>query len=93
MPLFDIKDAENWSCCRNLIEVDGRHFVPALGCALPEPEYQAWARLHCVGRGARAGGGTPDLKHRATADLLAFLEKSGFAPRWTIGTPPAISTA
>ena len=32
-----------------------------------------WARRHCVTRGARAGGGTAELKQRATADLLAFL--------------------
>ncbi len=57
-PVFDIKDAENWSCCRNLIEDDGRHFVPALGRAMGEPDFQAWARRHCVTRGARAGGGT-----------------------------------
>jgi dienelactone hydrolase len=77
-PVFDIKDAENWSCCRNWIEDDGRHFVVAAGRAMSEPEYQAWARLHCVTKGARAGGGTPDLKRRATADLLAFLSQHGF---------------
>ena len=49
------------------------HYVVAAGRAMTEPEYQAWARLHCVTRGARAGGGTPELKARATADLLAFL--------------------
>jgi hypothetical protein len=77
-PVFDIKDAENWSCCRNIIEDDGRHFVPALGLALDEPEFQAWARRHCVTRGARAGGGTADLKQRASADLIAFLAVHGF---------------
>jgi dienelactone hydrolase len=77
-PVFDIKDAENWSCCRNIIEDDGRHFVPALGRALDEPEFQAWARRHCVTRGARAGGGTADLKQRASADLIAFLAVQGF---------------
>lgn len=77
-PVFDIKDAENWSCCRNLIEDDGRHFVPALGRAMDEPEFQAWARRHCVTRGARAGGGTADLKQRASADLIAFLAVHGF---------------
>jgi len=78
-PVFDIKDAENWSCCRNYIEDDGRHFVPSLGRALTEPEFQAWARRNCVTRGARAGGGTTDLKQRASADLLAFLKANGFA--------------
>ena len=77
-PVFDIRDAENWSCCRNLIEDDGRHFVIAAGKAMSEPDYQAWAREHCVTRGARAGGGTPELKKRATGDLLAFLANHGF---------------
>jgi dienelactone hydrolase len=78
-PVFDIKDAENWSCCRNLIEDDGRHFVPSLGQAMDEPDFQAWARGHCVTRGARAGGGTAELKQRASADLLTFLAAHGFA--------------
>jgi dienelactone hydrolase len=78
-PVFDIKDAENWSCCRNYIEDDGTHFIPAAGIALSEPEYQAWARLHCITKGARAGGGTPELKQRAGADLIAFLRTHGFA--------------
>jgi dienelactone hydrolase len=89
-PVFDIRDAENWSCCRNWIEDDGRHFVPAAGRAMPEPEFQAWARRHCVTKGARAGGGTPALKRRATADLLAFLGTHGFAPQWT--SEPAAAT-
>jgi len=80
-PLFDIRDAENWSCCKNFIEDDGRHFVIAAGRAMSEPDYQAWARRHCVTRGARAGGGTSELKQRATDDLLAFLATHGFAPR------------
>ena len=58
-PVFDIKDAENWSCCKNFIEDDGSHFIPAAGRAMSEPDYQAWARQHCVTKGARAGGGTP----------------------------------
>jgi dienelactone hydrolase len=85
-PVFDIKDAENWSCCRNFIEDDGRHFVVAAGRAMNEPEYQAWARRHCVTRGARAGGGTPELKQRATADLLGFLAAHGFCR--TVANPP-----
>ena len=90
-PVFDIKDAENWSCCRNWIEDDGRHFVVAAGRTMSEPEYQAWARLHCVTRGARAGGGTPELRSRATADLLCFLSNSGFAPQWTAESGARIS--
>ena len=82
-PVFDIRDAENWSCCRNLIEDDGRHFVAETGQALDEPAFQAWARAHCVTRGARAGGGTIELKHRATGDLLAFLREHDFAAPWT----------
>ncbi len=87
--VHDIRDAENWSCCHNLIEDDGRHFVTAAGRAMSEPEYQAWARRHCVTRGARAGGGTLELKRRATADLLAFLGLHGFAPEWTNRPLPA----
>ena len=87
-PVFDIRDAENWSCCQNLIEDDGRHFVPAAGRAMSEPDYQAWARAHCVTRGARAGGGTPELKNRATGDLLAFLANHGFGRGAAEGAGP-----
>ena len=77
--MFDIKDAENWSCWANFIENDGSHYVLAADRAMPEPDYQAWARRHCITRGARAGGGTAALKARATAaDLLAFLGSHGF---------------
>lgn len=89
-PVVDIRDAENWSACRNLIEDDGRHFVPSLGRALEEPDYQAWARRHCVTHGAQAGGGTADLKRRATHDLLAFLHAHDFAPAWT-NSPPEVT--
>jgi hypothetical protein len=92
-PVFDIRDAENWSCCRNFIEDDGSHFVPAVGRAMAEPEFQAWARRHCVTKGARAGGGTPDLKRRATADLLAFLAGHGFALQWTNPKSPVTLSA
>jgi len=89
--VFDIRDAENWSCCRNFIEDDGRHFVPAAGRLFSEPDYQAWARRHCVTQGARAGGGTVALKQRATADLLDFIAFHGFAPRWTAARSEAIN--
>lgn len=92
-PVFDIRDAENWSCCRNVIEDDGRHFIPSAGTTLSEPEYQAWARRHCVTRGARAGGGTPELKQRASADLLAFLASHGFSRSWTNRRFPVIESA
>jgi dienelactone hydrolase len=81
-PVFDIRDAENWSCCNNFIEDDGNHFVIAAGRRFSEPEYQTWARTHCITRGARAGGGTVALRQRATGDLLDFLATHGFAPRW-----------
>jgi dienelactone hydrolase len=83
-PVFDIRDAENWSCCTNFIEADGSHFVVAAGRAMSEPDYQSWARRHCVTRGARAGGGTVELKRRATADLIAFLQSHQFA----VAKPP-----
>jgi dienelactone hydrolase len=82
--VFDIRDAENWSCCTNFIEDDGKHFVIAAGRAMSEPDYQRWARQHCVTRGARAGGGTLELKRRATADLIAFLQSHRFA----VAKPP-----
>jgi dienelactone hydrolase len=77
-PVFDIRDAENWSTCRNFIEDDGRHFVPCVGRAMTEPEFQAWARQNCITKGARAGGGTAALKERASADLIAFLRACRF---------------
>jgi dienelactone hydrolase len=83
-PVFDIRDAENWSCCTNFIEDDGMHFVVATGRAMREPDYQSWARRHCVTRGARAGGGTVELKRRATADLISFLQSHRFA----VAKPP-----
>ena len=66
-----------------------RPSVVAAGRTMSEPEYQAWARRHCVTRGARAGGGTTELKRRATADLLAFLAVHEFAPQWTNPALPA----
>jgi dienelactone hydrolase len=78
-PVFNIRDAENWSCCRNFVEDDGRHFVVAAGRTMSEPEYQSWARANCVTRGAHAGGGTLALRQRATDDLVAFLAMHGFA--------------
>src|SRR5260370_21480622 len=83
-PVFDIRDAENWSRCKNFIENDGSHFVVAAGRSMREPDYQSWARRHCVTRGARAGGGTVELKQRATADLIAFLPSHRFA----VAKPP-----
>jgi dienelactone hydrolase len=83
-PVFDIRDAENWSCCTNFIEDDGSHFVVAAGRAMREPDYQRWAREHCVTRGARAGGGSVELRQRATGDLITFLQSHRFA----VAKPP-----
>jgi dienelactone hydrolase len=78
-PVYHIARAQNFSGCPNLIEDDGRHFVPAADRVMTEAEYRAWVReaglLHY---GAHAGGGTATLKQRATADLIAFLRSHGF---------------
>ena len=50
-PVFDIRDAENWSCCSNFIEDDGRHFVLAAGRAMPEPSTRP-GRVSIVSRAA-----------------------------------------
>src|SRR5258708_38214080 len=88
-PVFDIKDAENWSCCKNFIEDDGSHCIPAAGRAMSEPEYQAWARQHCVTKGARAGGGTLELNQSEAADLRALLHAHDIAPQCADGACPA----
>ncbi len=80
-PVHRIRDAQNWSCCGNLIEDDGRHWVPQLGEALEEAAFQRWARENCMTTGAHAGGGTADLKARATSDLLGFLATLGWIMR------------
>ena len=50
----------------NFIEDDGSHFVVAAGRAMSEPDYQRLgAGQHCVTRGARAGGGTVELRGSA----------------------------
>ena len=77
-PVHRIRDAQNWKGCRNLIEDDGRHYVPCLDRSLDEPEFQAWARGNCIEHGAHAGGGTAELKQRATDDILSFLATAGF---------------
>ena len=78
-PLYHVARAQNFSGCPNLIEDDGRHFVPDAGRVMTEAEYRAWVReaglLHY---GAHAGGGTAALRQRATADLISFLSAHGF---------------
>src|SRR5262249_35817064 len=83
-PVFDIRDAENWSCCTNFIEDDGSHFVVAAGRAMSDPASRRWARRHGVTRGARAGGGPIELRARAPADLIPFLQSHGFV----VAKPP-----
>lgn len=78
-PLYHIPKAQNFSGCANLIEDDGRHFVPAAGRMMTESEYRTWVREAGLLRyGAHAGGGTAALKQRATADLITFLRVNRF---------------
>jgi dienelactone hydrolase len=78
-PLYHIPKAQNFSDCPNVIEDDGRHFVPAAGRTMTELEYRAWVReAGLLRHGAHAGGGTAALRERATRDLIAFLHAHGF---------------
>ncbi|MCW5746850.1 MAG: alpha/beta hydrolase fold domain-containing protein [Alphaproteobacteria bacterium] len=77
--VYYIANAQNFSDCPNLIEDDGRHFVPAIGRTFSEPAYRAWVRDAGLLRlGAHAGGGNPALRQRATSDLIGFLRAQGF---------------
>jgi dienelactone hydrolase len=77
--LHHIARAQNFSDCPNLIEDDGRHFVAGAGRSMSEHEYRTWVKSAGLLRyGAHAGGGTPHLKSRATADLIGFLRANGF---------------
>ena len=77
--VYYIANAQNFADCPNLIEDDGSHFVAAAGQAMAEAQYRAWVRTAGLLRhGAHAGGGTADLKRRATGDLIAFLQRNGF---------------
>jgi dienelactone hydrolase len=78
-PRYHIPQAQNFSDCPNLIEDDGRHFVPSAGRSMTEAEYRTWVKDAGLLRyGAHAGGGTPALRQRATDDLIAFLQANGF---------------
>jgi len=78
-PVYAIANAQNFSRCANLIEDDGRHFVPAAGRAMSEPEYRLWVRDNgLLDRGAHAGGGSVALRDRATDDLVSFLHMNDF---------------
>lgn len=87
-PLHELRRAENYSHCRALLEDDGRVFVPLLARHMSQDDYALWAREHCmfVGR-THAGGGTAELRRRATDDLLAFLAANGFSV--SSGSSPA----
>jgi dienelactone hydrolase len=77
--LLHIPTAQNFSDCVNVIEDDGRHFVPAAGRTMGEAEYRTWVRASGLLRlGAHAGGGTAALRQRATGDLIGFLRTHGF---------------
>ncbi|WP_178133566.1 dienelactone hydrolase family protein [Vineibacter terrae] len=78
-PVYHIAKAQNFSSCPNLIEDDGRHFVPTAGRTMSESDYRAWVRqAGLLQYGAHAGGGTLALKQRATGDLITFLRANGF---------------
>ena len=78
-PLHELRRAENYSHCRALIEEDGSLFVPQIGQHMSQDAYAEWARENCmfIGR-THAGGGTVELRRRATDDLLDFLRSNGF---------------
>ena len=78
-PLHELRRAENYSHCRALVEDDLSLFVPQIGRHMSQDEYTDWARENCmfVGR-THAGGGTVELRRRATDDLLDFLAANGF---------------
>ena len=66
--------------------------IPAEGTIIDK---QPTAQFVFIGPrvGDSKGGGTPELKRRATADLLAFLQAHGFVSQWTNRTFPAIHAA
>jgi dienelactone hydrolase len=75
-PEFDPR-AENYSRCRVWIEDDGT-MVAADGTRISEHAWHAWARRTCMTLGTKCCGGTPELKRRATDELIGFLKKYGF---------------
>ena len=93
-PVFDIKDAENWSCCTNFIEDDGRHFVvgrrpgderagiPGLGAPALRHQGRPRRRRHARAEAARDGG-----------SCWPSCRLHGFAAQWTNRTFPAIHAA
>ncbi len=70
--------AENYSRCQVWIEDDGTLVTANEGTAIPRRQWYEWAKRTCVKLGAHCCGGTPELKQRATRDIVAFLRKHGF---------------
>lgn len=55
------------------------------GTAMSPRDWPKWALQTCMRRGLTTGGGTPELKREATANLIDFLNESGFNGRADIG--------
>lgn len=84
--------AQNFARCRILIEDDGTALAvgnvrlndgsvtPPTGIRFPRGhnEIGAWIAKNCMTLGTHCCGGTHALRDEATADLIAFLKKSGF---------------
>lgn len=71
--------AENGSNCRGLIESNGDVTMQTDHIRLSSQEYGKWIRTNCLTHGAHVGGGTEEMKARATADLVRFL-KANWTP-------------
>jgi dienelactone hydrolase len=76
-PYYD-PDAENYSACRVWVEDDGSMIAADTGKRIPERSWHQWAKRHCMTLGTYCCGGTPELKRRATDDIIAFLKEQGF---------------
>ena len=74
----ELPRAEVFTDCAGLIESDGSVFFTREQARVPPRQALAWQRDHCGRRGAHAGGGTEELRRRATDDMIAFLRRSGF---------------
>ncbi len=57
---------------------DGMIFPYATGIGMSEEEWRGWALKNCIYRGGTDGGGTLELKRKATDDLMAFFIGAGF---------------
>jgi dienelactone hydrolase len=77
--------AKNYSRCHAIIEDDGALTDSASGTRIPGKDYLEWARAHCMFTGnTHAGGGSEELRARATGDLVAFVRRA-------FGMPPPAS--